>query len=1145
MQDTYKALESKALESKALEKASNSSLETTEEEQEENVFLLPLSFAQQRMWFMERLQPEKCLYNLAFPTRLTGRVNVAALEKSFNAITERHETLRTTFTLVEGQPMQVIAQSQKIKLPIIELSHISQAEQTARVDELIKAHAQQVFDLKSGPLLRVGLIQLNDTESILLLTAHHIVFDGWSMGIFLKELEGFYDAFCGDQSFTLPELPIQYGDFAVWQRNRLQGDTLETHAAYWQEKLSGTLPVLALPCDRPRPKSQTYAGAVDLFSLPKPLTQALLAFAQREGSTLFMVLLTAFNILLYRYSGQEDLLVGTPIANRNQAEIEGLIGVFINTLVLRSDLSGNPSVRELLRRVRQTTLEAYSHQDFPFEKIIESLQLDRDLGQSPLFQVMLVLQNQPINDLKLANLKLSAIEFENPISQFDLTVSLAETEQGLLGRLEYSTDLFDQSTIFRLWGHFQTLLENIVNSPTLPIAKVPLLPQTEWQQLTHEWSNSKNYLPFDPQTIYQRFEAQVKQNPASIAAIFENQQLSYQQLDQRAGEVADFLKKLGVSSGGLVGICVERSLHMLACLLGILKAGGAFVPLDPSHPSERLQLILEDAQLTYVLTQTSLISTLQSHQAQTNRLLIDIHNISDECYAQTLLAARVERPTPTEQSLSRDLAYVIYTSGSTGKPKGVQIAHHAVVNFLISIQKKLGLKGDETFLAITTIAFDISILEIFLPLVTGSTVVIASSEDARNGTKLAEILAQFDVNIMQATPTTWQMLLASGWKGRPHFKALCGGEALPTGLATQLLEQTVELWNMYGPTETTIWSTLCQINSEFQTIPIGRPIDNTEVYILDAHLNPVPVGIPGELLIGGDGLAKGYLNRLDLTAEKFIQHPFSGDSSAKLYKTGDLVRYLPNGMIKYIGRRDSQVKIRGYRIELGEIESALQQHPTVEKAVVMANEYGPHDQRLAAYIVVSQSASTGIEYDYAWENQLQQHLKEKLPNYMIPTEWAVLDAFPSTPNGKIDRKRLPQLGEVHPAERKAQAERKVQAQRKVQAPPKTDIEKSIANIWATVLKREQIGVQDSFFDLGGHSLLLIQVHDRLSTDLNINVDLLDLFKYPTIQTFAAYLSDQPSQLIQVSIGNERAQKRQASRKRRRKEKKKEMRQAQN
>ncbi|MEM9220044.1 MAG: amino acid adenylation domain-containing protein [Cyanobacteria bacterium P01_F01_bin.150] len=1098
----------------------DSSLETMGSDLEENVFLLPLSFAQQRMWFMERLQPEKCLYNLSFPTRLEGVVNITALEQSFNAIMQRHETLRTTFTVVEGQPMQVIAQSQRIELPVIDLRQISQVEQTARVDELIKEDAQQAFDLSSGPLLRVGLIQLEDTKSILLFTAHHIVFDGWSIGVFLKELEGFYDAFCHGQSFNPPDLPIQYGDFAVWQRDRLQGETLETHASYWREKLSGTLPILELPCDRIRPKIQTYTGAAELFSLPKPLSQALVDLAQREGSTLFMVLLTAFNILLYRYSGQEDLLVGTPIANRNQSEIEGLIGVFINTLVLRNDLSGNPTFRELLAQVRQTTLEAYTHQDFPFEKMIEELKLDRDLGQSPLFQVMLVLQNQPMDDLTLSNLSLSSVEVENPISQFDLTLSLVEAEEGLLGRLEYSTDLFDKSTIVRIWGHFQTLLESIVDNPNLAIAQVPFIPQPEWQQLTQEWSNSQSCLPLDSKTVYQLFESQVEQNPESTAAIFEHQPLSYQQLNQRSNEVADFLKKLGVRPGVLVGICMERSLDMLAGLLGILKAGGAYVPLDPSHPSERLQLILEDAQLTYVLTQTPLIPTLKSHQEQTNRLLIDIHNISDETYGETLLASRLNTHIDAERSLSDDLAYVIYTSGSTGKPKGVQVTHHSVANFLTSMQGKLSVKGDETFLAITTIAFDISILEIFLPLVTGSTVVIANSEDARNGAKITEMLTQFNVNIMQATPTTWQMLLASGWQGIPNFKVLCGGEALSKETAVQLLEQNVELWNMYGPTETTIWSTLCQIENDFQTISIGRPIDNTEVYILDSHLNPLPVGVPGELLIGGDGLAKGYLNRPELTADKFIPHPFAAESNSKLYKTGDLVRYLPNGMIEYIGRSDSQVKIRGYRIELGEIESAIQQHPAVEKAVVMANEYGINDKRLIAYIVIAKSDSIGAAQNDPWESQLQQHLKERLPNYMIPTEWAVLDAFPSTPNGKIDRKSLPKLGELRPKDIK------------VQEPPKTDLEKSIANIWEKALKRGQIDVQDSFFDLGGHSLLLIQVHDSLSTDLNIDVDLLDLFKYPTVRTLANHLSDKPSQLLQVSVGDERAKKRQAARNRR-------------
>jgi len=1087
------------------------SLDNTHSNLEEGVFLLPLSFTQQRMWFMEKLQPEKCLYNLSFPTCLEGLVNVHALERSFNTIIQRHETLRTTFTVVDGQPMQVVSQCQRIELPIIDLRQSSQVEQTAKVDELIKENAQQFFDLNAGPLLRVGLIQLEDTKSILLFTAHHIVFDGWSIGVFLRELEGFYDAFCNGKSFILPDLPIQYGDFAVWQRDRLQGKILESHASYWKEKLSGTLPILELPCDRIRPKIQTYAGAVKSFALPKSLSKALLDLAQQENSTLFMVLLTTFNILLHRYSGQEDLLVGTPIANRNQAEIEGLIGVFINTLVLRNNLSGNPTFRELLTQVRQTTLEAYTHQDFPFEKMIEELQLDRELGQSPLFQAMLVLQNQPIDDLKLTNLSLSPIEFENPISQFDLTLSLAETAQGLIGRLEYSTDLFDQSTIVRIIGHFQTLLEGIIANPDISISQIPLITKPECQQLIQDWSNSQCNLALPSNTINQLFESQVEKKPDSIAAIFNDQQLSYQQLNQRSNEVADYLKKIGLRPGVLVGIYLDRSLDMVAGILGILKAGGAYVPLDPSHPFERLQLILDDAQLRVVLTQTSLLPELKQNQEKTNRLLIDLHSLEEVVNCEVPLLA------PSGSTLSSDLAYVIYTSGSTGKPKGVQITHHSVVNFLTSIQRQLNLSGDETFLAVTTIAFDISILEIFLPLTIGATLVLANSENAKNGVRLMEMLTRFEIDIMQATPTTWQMLLNSGWQGMPNFKALCGGEALSKELAVQLLKQGIDLWNMYGPTETTIWSTLCQIDQDFQTISIGRPIDNTEVYILDSHLNPVPIGVPGELLIGGHGLAKGYLNRPDLTAAKFIQHPFSPVPEARLYKTGDLVRYMPNGVIEYIGRNDSQVKIRGYRIELGEIEAVIQQYPAVEMAIVMVSEYAINDKRLVAYVVINKLDETLPEQDLVWEDQLQIYLKEKLPSYMVPTDWAILDALPLTPNGKINRKLLPKVNDLRPRNGKKQEL------------PKTDLEKSIVDIWEKALKRAQISVQDNFFDLGGHSLLVIQVHDSLSKDLNVDVDLLDLFKYPTVQTLANYLSNKPSKLLQVSAGNERAKKRQAAR----------------
>ncbi|MBD0339436.1 MAG: amino acid adenylation domain-containing protein, partial [Microcoleus sp. Co-bin12] len=943
-----------------------------------------LSFAQERLWFFDQLEPGNPFYNLCGAVRVTGQLNAEALRQSIEKIIERHEVLRTAFAAVEGQPIQVVAAAGDFQMPLIDLSSRSPDDRQAQVQRLSASSARESFDLGQSSLLRAKLLRLDFTEHVLLLTVHHIVFDGWSLGVFLRELAEFYQAFSSDRLPLLSPLPIQYADFAAWQRQQLQGEILETQLGYWKQQLSGSLPVLNLPTDFPRPAVQTFQGARQTWELPKDLSLALAGLGQQEKATLFMTLLAAFKTLLYRYTGQTDILVGSPIANRNRSEIEALIGFFVNTLVLRSDLNGNPTFRELLRSVREVALGAYAHQDVPIEKLVEELQPERDLSYSPLFQVAFALQNGLTQTLELPGLTLNFNEIDTETANFDLTLFLEETDRGLTATWEYSTSLFQPSTIARMHGHFQILLEGIIANADTRLWELPLLSDRDRHQLLIEWNNTQVDYPKDS-TIHQLFEAQVEQTPDAIAVVFEDQKLTYGELNKRANQVAHYLQQLGVKSEVLVGICTERSLDMIVGLLGILKAGGAYVPLDPSYPLERIAYILSDARVKILVTEQKMLALLPEQQGQLVCLDADWGRISQQSQAN-----------PDRRPNSDKLAYTIYTSGSTGKPKGVQIYHQSLVNFLNSMREAPGLTESDILLAVTTICFDIAALEIYLPLMVGAKIVLASREVTANGELLLSTLQKCGVTVLQATPATWRLLLAAGWESSPQLKMLAGGEALPRELADRLLEKGGSLWNMYGPTETTVWSTTCHVNAletrhRRQNVPeaIGRPIANTEIYILDGNLQAVPVGIVGELHIGGDGLALGYLNRPELNAEKFISHPFSDRPGARLYKTGDLARYLSDGNIEYVDRIDNQVKVRGFRIELGEIEAALSQHPDVREAVVVVREDEPGNKCLVAYAVLGQEGAIA-------DRELRSFLKEKLPEYMLPSAFVLLEALPLT-----------------------------------------------------------------------------------------------------------------------------------------------------
>ena len=1071
-------------------KESVSLAEILPQSRESNAF--PLSFAQQRLWFFEQLNPDNFTYHIPAAVRLTGTLDATSLDRSLNELVKRHEVLRTAFKIINGQPVQAIASNLELKLAEIDLRSLPETERDREVEQLIAAETQQAFDLSQAPLLRAKLLHLTDSNWLLLLSTHHIIFDGWSMGIFIQELATLYQAFCTSKPSPLSEQSVQYADFASWQRQWLQGEVLETQLAYWKKQLGGNLPVLNLPTDRPRSAVQTFQGAVHKFTIPKAITEEIAQLSQREGVTLFMTLLAAFKTLLYRYTGQEDILVGSPIANRNRREIEELIGLFANTLVFRTDLSSNPTFKGLLGRVREVALGAYNHQDLPFEKLVEILQPERDLSHNPLFQVLFSLRNVRTPQIKLPGVTLSSLEIERKTARFDLALDLEEGLEGINGTLEYSQDLFDASTARRIAGHFLTLLESIAANPEQRLSNLPLLTKPEQYQLLFEWNNTQSEFPKN-KCIHELFEAQAELTPDAIAVVFQHECLTYRELNEKANNLASYLQKVGVNPEVLVGIYVDRSLEMVVGLLGILKAGGAYVPLDPAYPPERLAFMLEDAKISVLLTLKKLLKTLPQNSASLVFLDADWEGISS-----------CDEPIMGLQN-SSNLAYVIYTSGSTGKPKGVQISHASAVNFLSSMRQQLAIADGDVWLAVTSLSFDIAALELFLPITTGSRVVVASREVASNGEKLLETLTNSGARVLQATPASWKMLLAAGWQGNNQLKILCGGEALPRQLANQLLLRGASVWNLYGPTETTIWSTLYQVDRKDESVSIGRPIANTQIYILDRYLMPVPVGVFGELHIGGAGLSRGYLNRPELTAEKFILNPFAEDGihasfilhpssfilSERLYKTGDLARYLPDGNIEFMGRSDHQVKVRGFRIELGEIEAVLSQYSAVREAIALVREDNPGDKRLVAYIVANSELKT---QDSELINNLRCYLKQKLPQYMIPSAFVLLESLPLTPNGKIDRRSLRE-----PDTNTAEFESNF-------ADPRTPDEQLIAEIWAEVLGLERVGIHDNFFELGGHSLLATQAISRLREALQVELPLRSLFESPTVATLSENLS---------------------------------------
>ncbi|MBX7222934.1 MAG: amino acid adenylation domain-containing protein [Blastocatellia bacterium] len=1078
----------------------------------------PLSFAQQRLWFLDQLVPDNSFYAMPTTVRLVGTLNVAALEQSIAEVVRRHEALRTTFSDVEGQGRQIIQPAGDFVLSQIDLTGFPEAERETEAARLLQQEAKQPFDLTKGPVFLGKLVKINSTHHLLMLKMHHIVSDGWSLDILVREVGALYSAFSTGKPSPLPELPLQYADFSVWQREWLSGEVLENQLQYWRQKLEN-VSVLELPTDRPRPLVQQFRGAKQTFLIPPVLVAALKDLCQEEGVTPFVALLAVFKTCLHRAARQIDISVGTPIANRNRLETEGLIGFFANTLVLRTDLGGNPTFRSLLKRVNETALGAYSHQDLPFEKLVEELRPGRDLSRTPLFQVMFVLYNNPESQIRTPELALEPVVLENSIAKFDLTLSLLETEEGFLGGLEFNTDLYDAATMTRMAGHFQTLLAAAVARPDTRLADLPWLTEAEYQTVVNDWNQTE--IGFRVETcLHTLFEEQVTKNPGAVALSLAGRTITYQELNHEANQLAHYLQKLGVGPETLVGICVERSVEMVTGLLAVVKAGGALVALDTAYPKDRLALMMSEARVRVLLTQERLRGLLPEQTVQ----VLCLDNLAE-------LVAGESGTNPASGVTVDNLLYAIFTSGSTGLPKGIGISHRAFGNLLAWQYRHPRLQRGARTVQYSTFGFCVSFQEIFSTLCTGEVLVILPEDIRRDIASLGQFLKENAVERLHLPFAALKNLAENAsHETLPATlrDVITAGEQLQvTESVRRLFERLPDcaLHNQYGASETHVVSalTLTPPHEDWPAIPsVGHQIANTRMYLLDDSLRPVPIGIPGEVYVGGVCLARGYLNDAALTAEKFLPDPFGTTPGGRLYKTGDLARWLADGQIEYFGRADNQVKIRGFRIELGDIETTLVKHPDVRDAAVLARSNAQGLKFLVGYVVWDKKSGESGEsgesresedptarfkpqtsnlklQNYSVDSQdpqdpqdsqdfrgLTRFLKEQLPDYMVPSMWVEMDRLPVNANGKLDQTALP----TPEFSRPRLAEHFVA--------PTTSEEKKLAAIWSEVLGLEQVGIHDNFFELGGHSLLATQVFSRLRDTFQVRLPLRVLFENPTI-----------------------------------------------
>ncbi|MEH2405962.1 amino acid adenylation domain-containing protein [Nostoc sp.] len=1111
---------------------------------------LALSFAQQRLWFLDQLEPGNPFYNVSSALLLKGLLNVPVLEQSFNEIVRRHESLRTSFASANEQPVQVIASTLNVSLPIVDLQALPLDKREAEVRQLAELHARYSFDLTQSPLLRSSLLRLKEDEHILMFTIHHIIADAWSVGVLVNEVAALYESFSHGKLSSLPELPIQYADFAAWQRQWLQAEVLQSQISYWKKQLEGAPTVLQLPTDYARPAVQTFLGASYCFKLSQELSQALKKLSQQQGSTLFMTLLAAFQTLLWRYTGSEDIVIGSPIANRNRAEIEGLIGFFVNTLVLRTNFAGNPTFRELLTRVREVALGAYAHQDLPFEQLVEELQPPRDLSHTPLFQVMFVFQNAPMSALELPGLSLSPLESNSGTAKFDLTLEMTETAQGLVGNLEYDTDLFELSTVSRMAGHLQTLLQGIVDNPQQLISELPLLTEPERQTLLIEWNdtqmkysqhqcihqlddkeqllelndNGKQYSI--NQTIHKLFENQVEQTPHNIAVVFKNTQLTYQELNEKANQLARFLRNSGVQKGEFVGILKERDINFLIGLLAIYKAGGAYVPFDSTYPPDRIKYMVSNSEVRILLTDSSclniLTGLLKDCPHLKSRICLNVKpnnrelsTLTDVNIHEQLDFNNLPKENLGDINVETDPAYMLYTSGSTGFPKGAIVRHDGAINHIYAQFDALKLTEDFCFLQSAPSSTDISVWQFLAPLLIGGKTVIVDIEQGVIPEKLLSVLQEKRITVVELVPAVFGGLLdyisqlSAHQRLLPYLKwMMVVGEPVSVKRVNQWLNlyPSIRVANAYGPTEAADDITQFIVEKPLpdnqRSVPIGKPLANLNIYIVDPRMKLVPIGIPGEICVSGIGVGDGYWKNEEKTNLSFVSNPFTsttkpplGNRKDLIYKTGDLGRWLPDGNIEFLGRIDHQVKIRGCRIELGEIEAHLSQHPVVRESVVVVCSEEADSQRLVAYIVLRTEQILTI-------TELRHFLESKLPNYMMPGAFVILEALPLTPNGKIDRKALPVP--------------KIDRLERVFVAPRDPVEEVVAGIWVQVLCLEQLSVYDNFFELGGHSLLATQVISRIRKALEVELPLRLLFESPTV----AELAKSTREVMKAELGQQ-------------------------
>jgi len=1042
------------------------------------LFLIPTSFAQQRLWFLDQLEPGSSVFNIPAALRISGRLDIDVLRRSVEEVVNRHETLRTRFIVTEdGEPAQIIESSATVGLSVLDLRSLAEDARRERVRELMDEEARRGFDLSRGPLLRTSLLRIDEEQYLLLFTMHHIISDAWSMGVLVREISVLYEALSRDAASPLPPLSIQYADYAVWQRERLESGELEQQLDYWVDRLADLPDVLVLPTDYSRSAASSHRGGAVSFAIPAELSADLKALGRREGASLFITLMAGFQALLFRHSGQTRFAVGTPVAGRQRPELQDLIGFFVNTLALPADLSGDPSFVELLQRVRTEALAAYAHQEAPFERVVERLQPARTLDRAPLFQVMLALDNTPQQSLTLAELKIDREAVSSGTAKYDLSLLIEEREKGVAGVWFYDADLFDEASVKRLGERFSILLEGFVADPSLPVSRVPLLAKEEEQLLLVKGNDTS--VPFPSEIcIHELFEELVRRTPDAGAVMFEGERLTYAELNAKANQIASYLRSLGVGPESRVGILMERSIDLVAAILGTLKAGGAYVPLDPEYPRDRLAFMIKDSGVAVLLTQSELAGELPSCDAP----VVFVNKLAEFAPAENI--------APKSETSSDNLAYIIYTSGSTGIPKGVCVSHRSLVNYTLGVTNALGLNGGLTFAMVSTPAADLGNTVLYPSISTGGCLHLISRERAADAAALAAYFEEHAIDCLKIVPSHLSALLAGeeAQKILPRRCLALGGEASSWSLIDRVKSLSdCAIFNHYGPTETTVGVlTHAVTDDRARRLPLGRPLPNIKVYILDTFFNPAPIGVIGELYIGGEALARGYHERPATTAEKFIPDPFSGKAGGRLYRTGDLARYFADGTIEFLGRADNQVKVRGYRIELGEIETALREHPLVRDAAVVAWEEPSSEVSLAAYVVAKPAVST-IE-----RGELRQFLSDKLPRHMLPGSFTVLDEIPLTPNGKVNRQALPK------PERDARASLEVS---------KTATEEILAGIYEELLGIGKVGVLDDFFELGGHSLLATRLLSRVRQRFGVEVALRKVFETPTVRGLAAQIDE--------------------------------------